>query len=111
MSWGQRSRTIIIRVAGVGLGTRLPQPVAHGNSKHKKPFYPTLPSTMAKIKEVSKNDGPKGVISKVYAKLGGVVGASDSCILPKNEQQVIKAKSRSKSFFCLLQRQMMNLQL
>ena len=36
-----------------------PQPVAHGNSKHKKPFYPTLPSTMAKIREVSKNAGPK----------------------------------------------------
>ena len=39
----------------------------------------------------------KGVISKVYAELGGVVGASDSCILPRNEQQVIKAKSRNKS--------------
>ena len=52
---------------------------------------------MAKIREVSKNAGPKGVISKVYAELGGVVGASDSCTLPRNEQQLIKVKSRSKS--------------
>ena len=47
------------------------------------------------------NAGPKGVVSKVSAELGGVVGASDGasdgCMLPRNEQQVIKAKSRSKS--------------
>lgn len=52
---------------------------------------------MAKIKEESKKAGPKEVISKVSAELGGVVGASDSCMLPRSEQQVIKAKSRSKS--------------
>ena len=73
-----------------------PQPSAHGNSKTEKPFYPTLPSTMAKIKEELKRTGPKMVISKVSAELGGVVGATDACILPRNEQQVMKAKSRSK---------------
>ena len=31
------------------------------------------------------------------AELGGVVGASDACTLPRNEQQVMKAKSRSKT--------------
>ena len=36
------------------------------------------------------------VISKVSAEVGGVVGATDACILPRNEQQVMKAKSRSK---------------
>ena len=51
---------------------------------------------MAKIKEELKNAGPKKVISKVSTELGGVVGASDACMLPRNEQQVIKAKSRSK---------------
>ena len=71
-------------------------PATHGNSKSEKPFYPTLPSTMAKIKEESMNAGPKQVISKVLAELGGVVGASDACTLPRNEQQVMKAKSRSK---------------
>ena len=38
--------------------------------------------------------GPKGVVSKVSAELGGVIGASDGCILPRNEQQVTKAKLR-----------------
>lgn len=51
---------------------------------------------MAKIKEESKHAGPKNVISKVSAELGGVVGATDACMLPRNEQQVMKAKSRSK---------------
>ena len=51
---------------------------------------------MAKIKEELKNAGPKKVISKVSTELGGMVGASDACMLPRNEQQVIKAKSRSK---------------
>ena len=73
-----------------------PQPAAHGNCKSEKPFYPTLPSTMIKIKEESINAGPKKVISKVSSELGGVVGASDACILPRNEQQVMKAKSRIK---------------
>lgn len=52
---------------------------------------------MAKIKQESSTGGPKTVISKVSAELGGVVGASDACTLPRNEQQVIKAKSRSKT--------------
>jgi hypothetical protein len=51
---------------------------------------------MAKIKEELKSAGPKTVISKVSAEVGGVIGATDACILPRNEQQVMKAKSRSK---------------
>lgn len=52
---------------------------------------------MARIKKESKNVGPKSVISKVSAELGGVIGASVGCSLPRNEQQVTKAKSRSKT--------------
>ena len=62
-----------------------PQPAAHGNSKGGLPFYPTLPSTMARIKEESKASGPKGVISRVSAEIGGVTGAADGCSLPRNE--------------------------
>ena len=52
---------------------------------------------MDRIKEESKANGPKGVISKVSAELGGVTGATDGCSLPRNEQQVTKAKSRCKT--------------
>ena len=51
---------------------------------------------MAKIKDESKWAGPKKVISKVSSELGGVIGAIDPCVLPRNEQQIMKAKSRSK---------------
>ena len=51
---------------------------------------------MAKIKDESECAGPKKVISKVSSELGGVIGATDPCMLPRNEQQVMKAKSRSK---------------
>ena len=54
-----------------------------------------FPSTMAKLKEL-KRAGPKMVISKVSAEVGGVVGATDACIFARNEQQVMKVKSRNK---------------
>ena len=62
----------------------------HGYSKSDcKPFYPTLPSTMEQKKvECSKGSGPKKVVSDVSTRLGGVLAASDSCEIPRNEQQV-----------------------
>ena len=61
----------------------LSQPSAYGNSKSEQPFYPTLRSKMAKIKDNSKQAGPKKMISKVSSELGGVIGATDPCVTKK----------------------------
>ena len=47
--------------------------------------------------ECSKGSGPKKVISDVSSRVGGVVSASDSCEIPRNEQQITKLKSRIKT--------------
>ena len=75
-----------------------PQALPHGNSKSSKSFYPTLPSTMLKMKEgCEKGYGPKKVVSEVSAQVGGFIAATDSCEIPRNEQQVTKLKVRMKS--------------
>ena len=67
----------------------------HGNSKSDKPFYGTLPSTMESI-AVKSSSGPKEIISDVSAAVGGVMGATDPCCLPRNEQQVTDVRRRRK---------------
>ena len=47
--------------------------------------------------ECKKGSGPKKVISEVSAGVGGIVSASDSCEIPRNELQVTKLKSRIRS--------------
>ena len=42
--------------------------------------------------ECSKGFRPKKVVSDVPTRLGGVLAASDSCEIPRNEQQVSKLK-------------------
>ncbi len=74
-----------------------PKSIPHGNSKSCKPFYPTLPSTMKKIKDDCAASGPKQVIANVSACVGGIMGAADACELPRDEQQVSQAKLRLKS--------------
>ena len=66
----------------------------HGNSKQQKPYYPTLPSTLAAI--ANDSGGPKEIISKVSASVGGVLAANDPCSLPRNEQQVTDLKRHRK---------------
>lgn len=61
-------------------------PGPHGNSKGDTPFYPTLPSTIAKIKSES-SLGPKEVVENVSDRMGGVMHASYSGALPQEEQQ------------------------
>ena len=74
------------------------QAVPHGNSKTSKSLFPTLPSTMQQMKEeCSKGSGPKQVICDVSSRVGGVISATDSCAIPRNELQVTKLKSRMKS--------------
>lgn len=74
-----------------------PKPVPHGNSKDDKPFFSTLPSTMARIKhECSEAKGPKKVVQEVSSSFGRVLSATDMCQLPRGEQQVSQAKRRYK---------------
>ena len=74
----------------------VPKIVPHGNSKTSKPFYPTLPSTMSALKAECETSGPKIVVGKISARVGGIVAASDSCELPRGEQQVSDLKRRKK---------------
>ena len=72
-----------------------PKITPHGNSKSGKPYYPTLPSTIAAMAS-SAGGGPKQVVGDVSAAIGGVLSASDACSLPRNEQQVTDIKRRQK---------------
>ena len=45
---------------------------SHGNSKYGKPFFPTLPSIVNKIKRESDVGGPKEVLSSVSKDVGDV---------------------------------------
>ena len=67
-----------------------PKVQSHGNSKQEKPYYPTLPSTLEAMAKDS--GGPKEILSRVSASVGGVLGANDPCSLPRNEQQVTDIK-------------------
>lgn len=72
-----------------------PKITPHGNSKNEKPYYPTLPSTMAAMASCA-GGGPKQVVGDVSAAIGGVLSASDACSLPRNEQQVTDIRRRQK---------------
>ena len=75
----------------------VPSVTPHGNSKSKKPFYPTLPSTKLKIQSESKFRGPKSILNSVSNDVGGVIGAKGPCDLPRNERQVCYIKKKSTS--------------
>ena len=70
--------------------------IPHGNSKSGSPFFATLPSTKARIKEECLHSGPKRTVSSVSASSGGIVGASYPGELPRNEQQVSNFKMKQK---------------
>ena len=71
---------------------------SHGNSKEKKPYFATRPSTLNYIKEESLQHGPKSVIEKMSSKSGGVLNAIAPGQLPHSEKQVstIAAKQKLK---------------
>ena len=69
----------------------------HGNSKTKKPFFPTLPSTKMEIEIQNRSCGPKSALGIVSEKLGGIVDANSPCELPRNERQISYIKSKSTS--------------
>ena len=71
---------------------------SHGNSKtDKKPFYPTWPSTLQRIKQECTMKGPKSVVHSIFSEFGGVEGAVVPGQLPRNEMQVTKQKCKLKT--------------
>ena len=69
---------------------------SHGNAKETKPFYPTWPSTLCRVKEESITKGPKATMECVSHEVGGVIGASAPGELPRNEKQVENMKRKLK---------------
>ena len=70
--------------------------VSHGNASHNKPFQPTWPSTMERVKEECTEQGTKTAVRQVSMEVGGTSDASASGELPRNEKQVTNAKKRMK---------------
>ena len=67
---------------------KVPKPTPHGNSKSAVPFYPTLPSTMKRLKDEALTHGPKETVNLVSTAYGGMMSASLAGQLPRNEHQV-----------------------
>ena len=65
-----------------------PTIVSHGNSKSGKPFFPTLPSTIDRIKKECHSTGPKETVSSVSSVVGCVLDASCPGAIPRGEQQI-----------------------
>ena len=57
----------------------------------------TWPSTLARIKEESKTQGPKGTIEKVSTEVRGVLSASEPGEPPRNEKQVNNLRQNARS--------------
>lgn len=66
----------------------------HGNAKSSKPFFPTLPSTVERIRSECTVSGPKEVMASVSSQGGGIVGATYPGALPRDEQQISQMKKR-----------------
>ena len=71
-------------------------PISHGNSKERKPFHPTWPSTLQRIKEESSTNGPKATVEIISSEVSGMLGASSSGQLPRNEKQVANVRGKGK---------------
>jgi hypothetical protein len=73
----------------------VPHISSHGNSKDAKPFFPTWKSTLSRIKQCGVTTGPKAVVESLSKDVGGLLGATASGQLPRNEKQVSNIKLRS----------------
>ena len=74
----------------------VPTVVSHGNSKEKKPFFSTWPSTRDLINSECLKMGPKGTIEHVTEKVGGILKAVGPGQLPRSEKQVTIAIRKQK---------------
>lgn len=74
-----------------------PHPVIqkpHGNSKEKKAFVRTAPSTLQKLKVCSKTNTAKRAVFTVTQEKGGIVKSKAIGDLPRNRKQVYNIKGR-----------------
>ena len=74
----------------------IPKLASHGNAKEKKPFHPTWPSTMGRIKAKCVEHGPKATVEHLSIEVGGLTGASAPGELPRNEKQVTNVRKEAK---------------
>ena len=74
----------------------VPKISSHGNSKEKRPFYPTWPSTRDLIKSRCIKEGPKETIEHVSSQVGGVAQALGPGQLPRSEKQVTNMRRSEK---------------
>lgn len=75
----------------------VPHPIIvkpHGNSKEKRPFVRTAPSTIQKLKSKIKVETPKQAVFSVSAERGGVLNTAAVGDLPRNRKQVYNIKRR-----------------
>jgi hypothetical protein len=70
-------------------------PTPHGNAQTSQaPAYiRTKPSTLSRVKEIARTDGPKGTFHRVSEENGGLLGASSSSDLPRNREQAKNHRS------------------
>ena len=69
---------------------------SHGNSKDKKPFFPTWPSTRKLIENQCLKNGPKATIEHVSSEVGGMLESVAPGQLPRSEKQVTNIQKREK---------------
>ena len=74
----------------------MPTISSHGNSKDKKPFFPTWPSTCDLIKSHC-SKGPKATLHQVSSEVGGLTDSAAPGELPRSEKQVTRIRSKEKS--------------
>ena len=78
----------------------IPKLASHGNAKENKPFHPTWPSTMGRIKAKCVEHGPKATVEHLSIEVGGLTGASAPGELPRNEKQVTNVRKEAKRKGC-----------
>ena len=74
----------------------MPTISSHGNSKDKKPFFPTWPSTCDLIKSHC-SKGPKATLHQVSSEVEGLTDSAAPGELPRSEKQVTRIRSKEKS--------------
>jgi hypothetical protein len=69
---------------------------AHGNAKGKSPYKRTRPSTMFRMKELSKDMGPVKTMEAMDDEVGDIVGQCSSSCRLRNLAQVSSARRKLK---------------
>ena len=73
-----------------------PKLSSHGNSKKKRPFFATWPSTVYSIKKDCLQQGPKTMIERICVKAGCTLYATASGQLPHSEKQITTLAAKEK---------------